>query len=73
VPYPRNTWITWEEQNPAIVAEAALIRAHARDQHLPAPHVHRVDTHDHSIQLVENHADVRAFVLDAIRSCSTRR
>jgi pimeloyl-ACP methyl ester carboxylesterase len=69
-PYPPHLWLTWEEQNPAIVANAELIRARARDQHRPGPHVHAVDTDDHSIALVENHQDVRAFVLDAVRSCA---
>lgn len=70
-PYPSNIWLTWEEQNSGIVAEAELIQSRARDLHVPAPHVHSVDTDDHSIGLVEKHDDVRAFVLDAIRSCSS--
>jgi pimeloyl-ACP methyl ester carboxylesterase len=71
--YPPSLWLTWEEQNPAIVADVAHIRARARSQRNPAPHLHGVDTHDHSIRLVEEHGDVRAFVLEAIRSCSDRR
>jgi len=71
--YPPSLWLTWEEQNPAIVADVAHIRARARDQQNPAPHLHGVDTHDHSIRLVEEHGDVRAFLLQAIRSCSDRR
>jgi pimeloyl-ACP methyl ester carboxylesterase len=70
VPYPSNIWITWEEQNPFIGREARRIETRARRQHLPAPHLHGVDTHDHSIVLVEHHRDVREFVLEAIRSCS---
>jgi pimeloyl-ACP methyl ester carboxylesterase len=71
--YPPNLWLTWEEQNPAIVADVDHIRARARDRRDPAPHLHGVDTHDHSIRLVEDHGDVRAFLLDAIRSCTDRR
>ena len=70
--YPPNLWLTWEEQNPAIVAAVAHIRAQARGQHNPAPHLHRVDTHDHSIRLVDEHGDVRAFLLRAILSCTDR-
>jgi pimeloyl-ACP methyl ester carboxylesterase len=73
VRYPSNVWITWEEQNPFIAREVGRIEARARHQHLPAPHLHAVDTHDHSIVLVDRHRDVRAFVLAAIRSCSTGR
>jgi hypothetical protein len=69
-PYPHNLWVTWEEQNPRIVAGVRLIRSRARQQHLPAPHLHGVATLDHSITLVEQHADVRAFLLNAVRSCS---
>jgi pimeloyl-ACP methyl ester carboxylesterase len=72
-PYPPNIWVTWEEQNPSIVANADLIRSRARDRHLPLPHLHGVDTSDHSIRLVQNHDDVRAFVIEAIRSCSEAR
>jgi pimeloyl-ACP methyl ester carboxylesterase len=72
VPYPPGVWVTWEEQNPLIVADARLIVSHARAQRLPAAHVHGVDTHDHSIRLVQNHPDVRSFVRQAIRSCSRR-
>jgi pimeloyl-ACP methyl ester carboxylesterase len=71
--YPPNLWLTWEEQNPSIVAGVEQIRSRARDQGNPSPHLHGVDTHDHSIRLVEEHGDVRAFLLDAIRSCSDRR
>jgi pimeloyl-ACP methyl ester carboxylesterase len=70
VPYPREVWITWEEQNPSIAANVELIQSQARHQHLPAPHLHSVDTHDHSILLVDNHVDVRAFLLQAVRSCT---
>jgi hypothetical protein len=70
VPYPREVWITWEEQNPSIAANVALIRSRARHQHLPPPHLHGVDTYDHSIQLVDNHQDVRAFLLQAVHSCT---
>ena len=71
--YPPNLWITWESQNPAIVAGVAHIRAQARSEHNPAPHLHSVDTHDHSIRLVEEHGDVRGFLLQAVRSCTDRR
>jgi pimeloyl-ACP methyl ester carboxylesterase len=71
-PYPRNIWVTWEEQNSGVRADAELIQSRAADQSLPV-HVHSVDTDDHSIGLVEQHDDVRAFVLDAIRSCSVPR
>jgi pimeloyl-ACP methyl ester carboxylesterase len=70
VPYPREVWITWEEQNPSIAANVELIRARARHQHIPPPHLHGVDTYDHSIQLVDNHQDVRAFILQAVHSCT---
>jgi len=70
--YPSNIWITWEEQNSDIVAEAELIQSRALDQGLPAPHVHSVDTDDHSIGLVVKHDDVSEFVVDAIGSCSVR-
>jgi len=33
--YPPNIWITWEEQNPVIVADAEHIEARAHRQHLP--------------------------------------
>jgi pimeloyl-ACP methyl ester carboxylesterase len=69
-PYPRSLWVTWEEQNPHIVTGVRLIRSQARQQHLPAPHLHGVATLDHSITLVEQHADVRDFLLKAVRSCS---
>jgi pimeloyl-ACP methyl ester carboxylesterase len=72
VGYPPSIWVTWEQQNPRIVADARLILTRARAQRLPAPHVHPVDTHDHSIGLVSNHPDVRAFVVNAIRSCTIR-
>ena len=29
LPYPREVWIAWEEQNPSIVANVQLIRARA--------------------------------------------
>jgi pimeloyl-ACP methyl ester carboxylesterase len=67
--YPRNIWVTWEAQNPAIVADVDHIRSQADAQGLPEPRLHGVDTHDHSIGLVDRHPDARDFVLDAIRSC----
>jgi pimeloyl-ACP methyl ester carboxylesterase len=67
--YPRNVWITWEEQNPAIVDNVDHIRSQASAQDLPEPRLHGVDTHDHSIGLIDKHPDARDFVLDAIRSC----
>jgi hypothetical protein len=67
--YPRNVWITWEEQNPAIVASVDHIRSRASAQGLPEPRLHGVATHDHSIGLIDKHPDARDFVSDAIRSC----
>ncbi|MGC4112421.1 MAG: alpha/beta fold hydrolase [Nocardioides sp.] len=68
--YPRRLWVTWEQQNPRIVNDVRLIRAQARQQGLPAPHLHAVDTLDHSITLVDQHADVRSFVQRAVASCT---
>jgi pimeloyl-ACP methyl ester carboxylesterase len=68
---PANLWVAWETGNSDIVAEAEYIRAVAADAAGPQPRLLPVDTDDHSIGLVENHEEVRDFVLDAVSSCRT--
>src|SRR5262245_24662167 len=66
---PDSVWVTWEQQNGDIVANADPIRARADARGGPAPQLLPVDTGDHSIGLGENHDEVRDFVVDAIDSC----
>jgi pimeloyl-ACP methyl ester carboxylesterase len=66
---PDNVWVTWEQQNGDIVANADLIQSESDAQGGPPPRLLPVDTSDHSIGLVENHDEVRDFVIDAIDSC----
>jgi pimeloyl-ACP methyl ester carboxylesterase len=64
-----NVWVAYEEQNDSIVAGADLIESRADEMGLPPPQLLPVDTADHSIGLVQNHDEVRDFVVDAIGSC----
>jgi pimeloyl-ACP methyl ester carboxylesterase len=66
---PDDVWVTYEEQNSDIVANADFIESRAAEQGQPPPQLLPVDTDDHSIGLVENHEEVRDFVVDAIESC----
>ena len=68
-PLPDHVWVTWEQQNRDVVANADLIRDRADEQGVPPPHLLPVDTDDHSIGLVEHHDEVQDFVVDAIDSC----
>ena len=64
-----SVWLAWEEGNPTVAGDAAQLRAWARSRGRGA-HVHPVPlTTDHSIALVQKHADVRAFLIAAVRSC----
>jgi pimeloyl-ACP methyl ester carboxylesterase len=67
---PANIWIAWEGQNSSVGSEAALIQDRAHDQGLPAPQLLEVNTGDHSIGLVDKHAEVRDFLVSAVRSCA---
>ncbi len=67
---PANIWIAWEGQSSGVGSEAALIQGRAQDQGLPAPQLLEVDTGDHSIGLVTKHAEVREFLVSAVRSCA---
>ena len=64
---PDNLWVTWESGNPSIVANAQRVL----DAAGPGAHAHAVDTTDHSIVLVDNHADVRDFLAEAAASCGS--
>jgi pimeloyl-ACP methyl ester carboxylesterase len=66
---PDNVWVAYEEQNDNIVAGAEVIGSRADELGLPPPHLRPVDTADHSVGLVQNHDEVREFVVDAIGSC----
>ena len=66
---PDSVWVTWEQENGDIVANADLIRSRADAHGGPPPQLLPVDTADHSIGLVEHHDEVRDFVVDAIDSC----
>jgi pimeloyl-ACP methyl ester carboxylesterase len=66
---PDNVWITWEEQNGDVADNVDLIQSRASDLGAPSPHLLPVDTDDHSIGLVQNHDEVRDFVVNAIDSC----
>lgn len=66
---PDNVWVAYEEQNDSIVAGAELIGSRADELGVSPPHLLPVDTPDHSIGLVQNHDEVRDFVVDAIGSC----
>jgi pimeloyl-ACP methyl ester carboxylesterase len=66
---PGNVWVAYEERNDSIVAGVELIGSRADELGMPSPHLLPVDTADHSIGLVENHDEVRDFVVDAIGSC----
>lgn len=62
---PGNLWITWETGNPGVAEAAERIAAV-----VPQSHTLSVDTAHHSIGLVTQHAEVRAFLADAARSCT---
>lgn len=64
-----TTWLTWETQDRGIAANVDAIRAALQAQGRAAPRELPVDTGDHSMALLENHADVAAFVRDAA-SCA---
>jgi pimeloyl-ACP methyl ester carboxylesterase len=66
---PDQVWVTWENGNAEVVSNAELIAERAGAGGVAA-HALEVDTADHSRQLVLNHAEVRAFLADAIGSCS---
>ena len=67
---PANLWVTWEQGNPGIAAEAGRIVAAARSQQLPAPRQLAVDTDQHSRQLVLNHREVQDFLVEGVGSCA---
>jgi pimeloyl-ACP methyl ester carboxylesterase len=79
---PENLWVTWEEGNAGVAANAERILARAgteatspesgsrEDPDVASPQALAVDTDDHSRQLVLNHPSVQRFFLDAMRSCS---
>jgi pimeloyl-ACP methyl ester carboxylesterase len=66
---PRNIWLSWEEFDSGVAANAEFIQSRARSSGLPAPHALSVETSHHSIGLVVKHEEVRGFITDAIRSC----
>jgi pimeloyl-ACP methyl ester carboxylesterase len=66
---PDNVWVAYEKKNDSIIAGADLIESRADELGVPPPHLLPVDTADHSIGLVQNHDEVREFVVDAIGSC----
>ncbi len=65
-----EVWVTWEEQNAAIVSNATLILDRAATLGVVDPHALGVATSDHSRQLILNHPEAAAFVTDAIASCA---
>lgn len=67
---PDNLWVTWESEGTGVSANARAIQRAALEQRLPAPRTLPVDTSDHSLGLVNNHAEVREFLIEAISSCS---
>lgn len=66
---PDNVWVTWEEGNAGVADGAKRIADRAATEGSDV-HTLPVDTDDHSRQLVLNHADVRDFLLAAVRSCA---
>lgn len=66
---PATTWITWESRNAGIVTTAETLAGNAERQGVQARML-PVDTDDHSLALVKNHDDVRAFVSDGVGSCA---
>jgi pimeloyl-ACP methyl ester carboxylesterase len=66
---PDNVWVTFEQGNPAIAQTSADLAAALKSRGQPEVHLLPVDTDDHSIDLVNNHDEVRAFVTEAAASC----
>ena len=67
---PDNVWLTWEQRNSTYAAQAQRVIDRQTADGRPAPHQLAVDTSDHSIGLVANHAEVRDFLADALDSCA---
>lgn len=66
---PVNVWLTWETGNAAYADQAQQVIERQAAAGRPAPRQLAVDTTDHSIALVTNHREVRAFLREAIESC----
>lgn len=68
-PLPATTWVTWESPDARITGFAESLQRDAERQG-GAARTLPVDTDHHSLALVKNHDEVRAFVSDAVGSCA---
>ncbi|QLQ09784.1 MAG: alpha/beta fold hydrolase [Nocardioidaceae bacterium] len=64
-----NLWVTWETGNAGITRNVERVVRRAQALGLPAVHEHPVDTDDHSLALIRNHADAADFTVEAVSSC----
>lgn len=68
-PLPATTWVTWESPDARITDFAESLQRDAERQGGTARML-PVDSEHHSLALVKNHDDVRAFVSEAVGSCA---
>ncbi|REE96478.1 alpha/beta hydrolase [Thermomonospora umbrina] len=66
---PMPAWLAYEQGNPGVRAAAETLAARSRGASSPGVRLRSVPGDDHGIALIDEHADVRRFLEDAVRSC----